>query len=223
MIYLDGDILVRDDLGPLWERPMNGNIALGVPDFRSPTVAQRLSLRDAYLEDLGLPSDTVYCNTGMMVIDLTASREEEVGPQCIEFVRKYGHLVEYADQDALNGVIAGRWKVLDPTWQVALSALHYYGFPNHESSENRREQARLKRKAKIVHYSGASKPRHFLYRRSLSAEFFDYFVETGWFEAWKARLWTWPRRLAHVTLRLLPDTALDMAGRALTHVKTRLK
>lgn len=219
VVYLDGDVLVQGDLGRLWERDMNGNIALGVQDFRNPTVMHRLSLRDVYLRDLNLNPDDAYCWVGMMKVDLDAWRDERIGEQCLAFLQQYGESAEYKDQDAINGILRGRWGILEPSWHVALSALQYYGYPEHQSLQNREHQDALKRDVKVVHFSGASKPWHFLYRRPMSREFFNVLMNTGWFPRWKERLWIWPRRFLHSVLRSVPESVLTRARRAVEKLR----
>jgi lipopolysaccharide biosynthesis glycosyltransferase len=217
VIYLDSDVVVRGDLNDLWQRPMaNGAIAQGVQDFRNPTVAHRLSLAKAYLADLALSPHTVYCNAGVMVIDLAMWRRENVGRRCIAFVQAHENETEFKDQDGLNGIIADRWDVLPPTWNVALSALHFYGYPNHRAPAYRRKQRLLRRSANVVHFSGPSKPWHHLYRRTLSDEFFDYLMASRWFEPHEAQRWVATRRVAQGALRRVPATWLRMA-KAVVH------
>ncbi len=211
VLFLDGDVLVREDLSPFWSQSMEGKVAVGIQDFRNPTLGHRDSLAGAYLNDLGLAPDTVYCNAGVMLIDLEAWQRENVGARCIEFLQKYAEEADLKDQDALNAVLAGRWKVADPTWNVALSALPYYGQPEHETSEYRKEQARLERASKIVHFTGASKPWHRLYRRTMATEFFHYLIASRWFSRWAGRRWVWERRLSHALLRRMPDGMLTKA------------
>lgn len=212
VLYLDGDVVVRGDLGQLWRTPMNGNVALAVQDFRNPTVSHRHQLlRDVYLEKYGLSPETPYFNSGLMLIDRPAWQAEQIGPRSIAFLKEYSRAVEYGDQDALNGVLANRWGLLDPRWNLTLSALSWYGWPNHESEENRKKQAHLAKDPLVVHFTGASKPWHHLYRRTMAVEFFRYLLESGWFSPWKGRRWVWERRLAHFLLGLMSDELLTTA------------
>lgn len=214
VLFLDADTVVRDDLGQIYRQSFGTNLALGVVDYRDPTVASRQSLRRAYLEDLGLSPDTVYCNAGVMVVNLAAWRAEDVGRRCIEFVHRYVGEVEYKDQDALNGIIAGRWGRLDPRWNVEMSAVHFFGYPHHDRPEHRAQQARLRRDPAIVHFTGASKPWHYLYRRGKGEDFFRYLAKSRWFAPAERQRWVWGRRLSHFALRTLPDPVLTAAREA---------
>lgn len=215
VIYFDADVVVRGDLGELWRAPMEDHVLLAAQDFRYPTVNDRISLRDAYLKDYGMSPNSAYFQTGVLVIDLEAWRRKDVFANCMRFLEAYPEEIEYGDQDALNGALAGEWGQLEPTWNLAMNAIQWYGWPRHETAENRERQAQLLQDPMIVHFSGASKPWHHLYRRSMGAEFFEYLSASRWFGPWQWWLWAGERRLAHYVLRHIPDTFLDTAKKTL--------
>jgi lipopolysaccharide biosynthesis glycosyltransferase len=209
VIYIDGDVIVRGDLGELWKMSMDGHVVLAVPDFVNPKVAQRpASLQAAYRKEYGLSPDAPYFMSGMMLIDLCAWEREEIGRRSLEFLERYGETVEYGDQDALNGALAGRWGTIDPAWNLPLHNVPRYGWPDHDSTENRARQEQLLENPLIVHYSGKSKPWHHLYRRTMDTEFFRYLVDSRWFSPWESRRWVWSRRVSHSLLRLIPEKLL---------------
>jgi len=59
-----------------------------------------------------------YFNAGVMLIDIGRWRTEHVGSKAFEFTRRHLPILQQYDQDSLNAVLAGRWKELDPRWQV---------------------------------------------------------------------------------------------------------
>jgi lipopolysaccharide biosynthesis glycosyltransferase len=211
MIFLDGDLVVKGNLMEVWEKPMNGNIIQAVRDYRVPTLSYRHSLRETYADSLEIDTDHPYFNMGVMLIDLTAWREEEVGLKSMRFLQEYAQFIEYPTQDATNPFLIGRVGELSPKWNVQVSTLPYYGYPDHETSENREKQKRLHREAAILHFTGASKPWHYLYRRSMDTEFFHFLIESGWFSPWVGRRWVWGRHFSHFALDLIPDPVLTAA------------
>lgn len=222
VLLLDADMLVRGDLGELWARPLNGNVALGVPDFRNPTVYHRHSLRGIYDKDLGIDPSAAYCNAGMMLIDLRRWRKENMAQRCLAFLNTHSAVMEYKDQDAINGIIGGQWEVVEPEWNVALSAVPYFGYPVHESLEQRTAQSELVRNSQIVHFSGPSKPWHFLYRRRLSGEFFHHLLASRWFAPSVGRRWTRSRRFVHQALRRTPEGLLRNTKQVTDQIKNLL-
>ena len=201
LLYLDSDVLVRSDLGRLWRTPLDGALSLGVVDFRVPTVWERNELRDVYVNALGLPPDTPYCNSGMMLLNLKRWRDEAIGQRCLRFLREHPKHTYYPDQDAINAIFRGDWKLIDPRWNVALSAVPYLGYPEHHTPAMRAEQEELLADPHIVHYTGPSKPWHHTYRRSYSRLFLDTLNQSGWLTGAGGWWWTASRRVTHTCMR----------------------
>ena len=70
-------------------------------------------------------ADTPYFNSGVLVINLTRWRKENVGDRVIEYLRKYQPYVQLEDQEGLNAVLANDWGKLDPKWNL-ISHIYYF-------------------------------------------------------------------------------------------------
>lgn len=148
VLYLDCDIIVDGSLMDLYNHPMDNKIILAVKDCVS----------KAYKEKIGINSDDVYINTGVMVMDLERMRgfpmEEKIG----EFVAKYASAMNYADQEIINGIFQGEFGILPPEWNV-MTQFNQYSYrqlgwirhPHHYYSEKEIEYA--KRHARIFHFT----------------------------------------------------------------------
>ena len=170
VIYLDVDLVVRQDLLRLWNEPLADHAVLAVTDLGSPCFDAVSGLptywrcRDHLVtdrpvpnyRDLGLDPAGKYFNAGVMVIDRDRWRREQVGPRAIEVLNAYREHVIWWDQYALNVILAGRWGELDHRWnQVA----HVHAYPSwRESPLGSDEFCRLRDDPWVVHYSSASKP-----------------------------------------------------------------
>jgi len=117
-IYLDSDLVIEGNLHHIWEQDLGDNLALGCQDYLNPYVSCPEALLDTY-QGLNLAKDTVYCNVGVMVIDLDRWRQEDIPSKVIELVQKYQF--NLMDQDGINAAIAGRWGLLDDKWNVTLA------------------------------------------------------------------------------------------------------
>jgi lipopolysaccharide biosynthesis glycosyltransferase len=109
VLYLDTDVLVLDDLAPLWELDLEG-AALGAV----------LDALDPLLEHGGpgvenMPRVHKYFNSGVLLIDLPRWRDEHISDKAIEFLRLHPRS-PFPDQDALNVACDGLWKGLNPRW-----------------------------------------------------------------------------------------------------------
>ena len=181
VIYLDSDVVVEEDLGELWEKEIDGFPALAVQGYLSPYVSCPDGLPETY-QGLGLLPYTSYCNSGVMVINLKRWRAEEIGPRALEYTRKFRQFVRNADQDGLNATIAGAWGLLDPKWNVILSAIHLYGrLFGMSEEEMKHAQEKLLQAPFILHFTGPIKPWHFIYQGPARSRFFYYLKKSGWF------------------------------------------
>src|ERR1700747_1086019 len=72
VLYFDTDILVFEDLGPLWQTDLEGRVIAAVPDFYYHTLPLREGLDPQAHRALypGLPVVPEYFNAGVLLIDL---------------------------------------------------------------------------------------------------------------------------------------------------------
>lgn len=117
-LYLDADIIVLDTLEQLWNLDLDGAIIAAVPDYCLDSVAAR---NNPGLKT-SLPIDR-YFNAGMIFLDLEKWRSEKISERALEYLDRVP-TAEYADQDALNFVCAGRWKELQPAWNFQFDPFH---------------------------------------------------------------------------------------------------
>ena len=101
VIYIDCDMIIRYSLKPLWEMNMDGTWCMSADDCRG----------RMYRKDIGIPSDSIYTNNGLMVIDLDAWRKNNVEKMFIRFINRHHGDVTYVDQGVLNGVFQPLKKV----------------------------------------------------------------------------------------------------------------
>ena len=110
VLYLDADILVLDDLGPLWETDLKGAVIGAVLDR---ILDPQIKARAPGLEKFPRVRD--YFNAGVLLIDLDRWRKERISENALEYLG--GHPDSpLADQDALNVTCDGRWTELGLRW-----------------------------------------------------------------------------------------------------------
>lgn len=112
-LYLDADVVVRADLAPLFDTDLGGRPLGAVVDAWHGHLGRSMQL-GPHLPELGAPPAAPYVNTGVLLMDLEAFRRERISEACLELVGDYP--LRYADQDAINVVLADRVKLLDPRW-----------------------------------------------------------------------------------------------------------
>ncbi|MCU1308778.1 MAG: glycosyl transferase family 8 [Acidobacteriaceae bacterium] len=171
VLYLDTDMLVLDDLEPLWNIDLEGAAFGAVIDRDSLAQSKRVGL-DAYAKLNPIPHRCDYFNAGLLLIDLARWRREQISERAMQYLVEHPH-TPFADQDALNVVSDGEWTQLDPRWNAqAHDARGYSAIP-------------LEQRPAIVHFVGKYKPWNPI-RLDVNAQFYDdvrkrtQFVRTPW-------------------------------------------
>ncbi|MCZ6888583.1 MAG: glycosyltransferase family 8 protein [Gammaproteobacteria bacterium] len=175
VIYLDSDLVVRGDLGALWNLNLGDNHLLAAQDTGV------LLLRDAP----GLPEHRtpgtgnapMYFNSGVLVIDVEKWRADRIGEQVIAYAQTNRKHVRWPDQDALNATLIGKWGPLDLRWNQLPSVHDEALWVDERFSYPQREQ--LVDDPHIVHYS-QGKPWKFGCRHPQVDLYFHYLDQTAW-------------------------------------------
>jgi lipopolysaccharide biosynthesis glycosyltransferase len=151
-IYLDSDVLVLDDLSRLWRAGLGGRPFGAVQDTGF------LTIGEAFFpwRKLGLSPDEKYLNSGVLLIDVPRWRKERVSEKALAYMAAPGHKIAFPDQDALNALFAGRWRALDPRWNVVLDSA-YHLLPR-LSGPDKVPLARAIARPGILHFAAGPKP-----------------------------------------------------------------
>jgi hypothetical protein len=123
---------------------MDGAWALAVPDPLVRVVSSRFGVKG--YRALGLEPETAYFNAGVMVVDLDAWRREQVEERALDYLDRYASQVFFHEQEALNVVLAQRWRPLAQTW-------NWSAHPLHAPAEHLQGAT-----PSILHFTGARKP-----------------------------------------------------------------
>lgn len=184
VIYLDGDVIVRGDIGELWDIDLGDHLALAVA------------------ESTDTSGD--YFNAGVLVMDIAGWRDQNIGEQALDYLENHRELCPFMDQDALNHVLGPAIGNLPPMWNQLVQMYsdaaigHPYG---------RDDILTARRDPRIVHYSMRPKPWEPGCRRPLTELWTDTLQRTPWqgyepsqssrLAVWRNRLrfWSWRARV----------------------------
>ena len=106
VLYIDCDTIIRHSIKDLYETDFEGNIICGVMDCISKQHRARL----------GLKENSTYINSGMMLIDLCAWRDQHIEEKIEAVIKKFNGRVPYADQGIVNLALQGRIKCVHPKY-----------------------------------------------------------------------------------------------------------
>ncbi len=108
VLYLDCDTLILSSLKDLWNIELKGNIIAALKDAFS----------KYYRKNINLVNDDLMFNSGVMLIDLKAWRDNKIKEKAISFIRQRHGKVQQGDQGVLNSVLSNKTYALDPRYNL---------------------------------------------------------------------------------------------------------
>ncbi|MDE6260048.1 MAG: glycosyltransferase family 8 protein [Oscillospiraceae bacterium] len=144
VLYLDPDIMINGSLRSLWEIDFDGALMVVVKDRPIELLGCRIKQE--------LKKDSVYFNSGMLLMDLKRIREEIEQEEISALVTKWKDELEFPDQDILNLLYEGRTKQVGDTYNLMANLLYLVEYLKTLSIKKTRSLA------KVVHYAGPNKP-----------------------------------------------------------------
>lgn len=148
VIYLDCDILIKENIQTLYDLNISDYYCAGVNDCVSSN----------HLNIIGLNSDNCYFNAGVLLINLEIWRKKNIIEKFINFSERFDNDVPYADQGIINGVVSIKSMIIDIKYNcyTALFDFTYkdlmiFRKPSKYYSE--KEVSAAKEKPAIVHFT----------------------------------------------------------------------
>jgi len=175
-IYLDCDLLVFADIEDLWYTDMGGAVIAAVPDCGIMASSRSRKEKKACI---GLPYDMEYFNSGVILMDIDAWRNENCGEKLAALVKENDY--PHHDQDALNELFLGRWCRLPLKWNVIPPV--WFMFMKVVFSPWRKEAATARQHPAILHYAGGYKPWEYDIYEGFNDEYYKVLEKTAFSDA----------------------------------------
>lgn len=115
VLYMDVDMIVQDNLAALFDLDMSQHIIAAVTDPRVKTFDNAWGGVKNY-KALGFTGDMPYFNSGLLLINLHAWRNQAITEQLIRCIHLNVSYANYPDQYGLNVVLANQWLSLASKW-----------------------------------------------------------------------------------------------------------
>lgn len=175
VLYLDTDMIIRNDITELWDIDISKYHAAAVIDLGIDEMDKEVMLRYT----LGLPENEPYFNSGLLLINLSKWREDHISEKVITFISNNSKSLYFLDQDGLNSVLWGKWLLLHPKWNVyRVLVRKYYTWKERSLLEPIFIEA--VRNPSIIHFTGALKPWHYGCYLPYVEEYYHYLSMTPW-------------------------------------------
>lgn len=150
ILYLDCDIMVLHSLKELLQLDLNS----------SPCAAVSEPFSVLHRRNIGMSSDDVYYNSGIMLIDLDIWRKEDILKDFLACIERHNGRVPYVDQGVINEVFRGRIATLPAKYNVSTI---YFDFSYEEAERYRAakneypksEVEAAKKSPAIVHFNSS--------------------------------------------------------------------
>jgi lipopolysaccharide biosynthesis glycosyltransferase len=179
VIYLDCDLVVRGDLEQLWQIDLEENYVLAAQDMWIRSVSSPRGLLN--YQELGIPPDSKYFNSGVLVINLEKWRINKISTKAMQYLKQNLKYIRYHDQDVLNALLVSRWGELDPRWNcqhTIRGCLSWRESPFSEEVYNN-----LIHDPYIIHYVTELKP--WISRHTPFKEYFFKYVDMTEWSGWR--------------------------------------
>lgn len=157
ILYLDADLLVRDSIVDLFQRPFDGAHILAVAQASRRSGFFGSERGVPAFAALGISGDARTFNAGVMLLDLERWRRSGTTEAILRYLREFADAVLWWDQDGLNAILHSSWRPLDARWNVMTS--HLAGFETWADSllDEDTFKAAVAHPG-IIHYSFVPKP-----------------------------------------------------------------
>ncbi len=201
VVYLDCDLIFKGNLRNLWNQELGDNYVLAVQDLGVGLVSSKDGLLN--YRELGLPEQTKYFNSGVLLLNLTKWRSENLSWRTIDYISTHKEFIRFHDQDGLNAVIAGQWGEMHPMWNQTPDI--YRNWRNwQESFLSEEVYNRARYSPQIVHFASSEKPWNTIIHPNRDL-FYHYLDQTPW-AGWRFTWWQACLRRSHRVLRKLTRT-----------------
>jgi lipopolysaccharide biosynthesis glycosyltransferase len=158
ILYLDGDIIVINPLDELYHMEFDGNYYLGCTHVRK-------FLNKLNQHRLGMEEESSYVNSGMLLMNLNALREEQDTKEVFSFVEKRRYFLTLPDQDIITALYGSKIGIID-TMKYNLSD-RVLSFYNLDLNHDRIDLEWIRNNTVIIHYCGKQKPWNKTYQGKL--------------------------------------------------------
>ena len=154
VLYLDCDTVVLHSVRELYCTSLKNNIIAAVEE---PTAPERVRY------EIRLDAAASYVNSGVLLINLKAWREQNIGERIIRYCQSIQNVSLFGDQDGINGALRWNIKKLHPKYNF-FSNYKYFSYRTFikiyraKLSYSKKDFKEAKKRPVILHFAGEERP-----------------------------------------------------------------
>ena len=150
VLFLDGDIIVRNNLTSLWESNVD-QFAVGC------VIDSEIDNIDMYNRLMYAPKYG-YFNAGVLLINLLYWRKNNLTEKFFQFIKDFPERIKYHDQDVLNGVLYDQKLFLPIRYNVQTAFFFKKDIVKYDFQKYGKEIYEVRKDPYIVHFTTSFKP-----------------------------------------------------------------
>lgn len=183
IIYLDGDIIVKDDISDFYNNDIDSYVIGAIREVPCNAMEKYYLTHhsEVFIESA--------FNAGVLLININEFIKQKIKEKCLKLLEddfsRTTPLFNYLDQDVLNITCKDKVKFLDPLWNIQIKFM-FAGEYNTVKYDFRETLINLSKKAKILHFAGSNKPWN-LDCLTGADEFWEIAVKTNFYNEIKKR------------------------------------
>ena len=154
VLYLDCDIIIDGNIEKYWNTDISSYELAGTPEFMMPLKKQR---------ELGLKDGDIYCNAGVLLINLKKWREVNKSKKFLEFYASRNGDLQFLDQDIINYCCKGKILIVGVEYNFSPN-LRYFPAKSVKKiqplyvGDNINEYKKKIKQPLIIHFLGEERP-----------------------------------------------------------------
>ncbi len=158
VLYLDGDVIVRDSLLPIWDIDISNYPLAAATDCM-------VAIEPEEFDRLGYPMSYGYFNSGVCLINLDYWRKHNCLKDFVLLLNKEDEF-RYYDQDVLN--ILFHTSKLNLPIKYNLLSIYYYKNPKLSGTKYATEISDALKQSVVIHYAGSGDKPWYKYSRNIN-------------------------------------------------------
>ncbi len=177
ILYLDSDMIVRDDITHLMEAP--SRMALEYPVYAVEEIYHHIKGFENYHMKIVGSNTIPLFNAGLLIMNLQYWRCTNLLDKILHSIGSSSEPFAFVDQDALNMVIKGNFGVLPVKWNMGDTQFNPI-FLGESKCYTRNEILTAISNPSLIHYTWIYKPWKYLCRHPYKEEYWKYRYLTPW-------------------------------------------